>query len=228
MLKIEKGGYLFRVDRETQKTKVNLKAIDSIAPYLMEETVLADGLILRDVFLLVEKHVDFCATVFGCWTKEITLEGLKKTRKKRGPEADNEPSIEYLEVCWEIEASTLHQESSISGLFPEFGGRGSWNEKIGAKKHKKQYGGISLSLTPANQLAPYPLKLNRTVSVYSTNYDNLKASHDPLVAGIGSFTLLQILYAIYWELSFHGSPRQRRYKLRALQEMVASVKAKAD
>lgn len=202
--------------------------VDTIAPYLMEETFLADDLVLRDIFLLVYKNMDFCAAVLGHWTEEITLEGLKKTRKNKKTEAFGDASLEYLEVYWETEVSTFHQESSTSGLFPEFGGRGSWNEKTGAKKHKKLYGGICISLTPANQLAPYPLKLNRTASVYRINYDKLELPQDPLFTGLRSATLLQILYAIYWELSFFGSPRQRQYKLRSIKETIARIKVEVD
>jgi hypothetical protein len=225
LLKIEKNGRLLRTNDEIGAEP---EEVYSLAPCLMEETVLADDLVLRDIFLLVHKNMDFCADALGRWTEEITLEGLKKTRKKKKAEPYSDASIEYLEVYWEIEASTFHQESSISGLFPEFGGRGSWYRKIGAKKHKKQYGGICISLTPANQLAPYPLKLNRTVSVYRTNYDKLEFLQEPLFTGVGSVTLLQILYAIYWELSFYGSPRQRRYKLRSLKKTLDGIKTEAD
>ena len=53
----------------------------------------------------------------------------------------------------------------------------------------------------------FPLRLNTTLRVDSTDYSKEKPNHTTQTfGGFESFTLIEIVEAVFWELSFHGSP----------------------
>ena len=179
MLKIYKGGIL---------RKDGKKIKGSHLPYLMEPCKISSGVTLRDIFTLIKTNHIFIPAIVGNWCMELVNEGLTESREP----AD----IDYLELYWRPVIEKLHKKAEIYGtIFPSFRGR----------KGKEARG---ISLTSPAEIIDKPVKIKKNGFLYEDDPD--RPLYKPL-AKVDKWetTLLQIYYAIIWELSFHGSPESR-------------------
>jgi hypothetical protein len=168
---------------------------------------------LRDLFLLINKHLDIFELIFGNWIVEYTEDALNKTPEK--------PSgLEYLEYEWYLE--NADGELDVPS-FPRFGGRGIADEDDEHVHYKKgdliKYG---IDFIAVENLVDLPLKLSENLEILSTNrkrnsgykIDNYRTS---------SYTLGDVIQGMIWEISFSGGPEEKieaRKKLEdALQEI---------
>ena len=71
----------------------------------------------------------------------------------------------------------------------------------------------ALDFTPVNKLAPLPVKLNPNILVRDEREIDGKYAPSRTIAEVSAtFSLLEVLSEIYWEISFHGSPQDRTLK----------------
>lgn len=83
-LQIRKGGQLVWTYwyAKGKVREYREKTVTSRAPSLLfERTTLAPGVTLRDIFLLLEKHINAFDAILGNWCREIVAEGLGKRRR---------------------------------------------------------------------------------------------------------------------------------------------------
>ena len=219
-LEIRKGGKLIDTrwiyDREAKKGEyIEFDVTDDAIHYLFKICCLEKGLILKDLFLLLNKYLDVFDLIFGNWLKEIVTEGLTKEAKPYGEY--HKDNIEYLELYWVI----YKDENTFQGYdYPEFNGVGyelREDANIFEKKGTRINWGVSYS--PGNNLINIPLKLNNKFIIWDetkfkeiTSFDN------------ATFTLANIIYGVIWEMSWNGNPEDREEKHKELHNVIKEIK----
>lgn len=199
-LEIRPGGTLFerKWDHEDKEFKYIDVTMDGPS-LLFDNCVLHKDLILEDIFLLVNKDVKSYAKIIKNWCEEITKEGLTPT--------DNlECEIDHLEIYFY--GNSCKKELSSFG-FAEIHGVGDG-----------QTWGISM--TGANEIAHLPVKLSDKFTIYDGNHENTNFGNILASYANPTYTLGQILYGIYWELTFHGSPEARDIEIQELDAIAGS------
>jgi len=160
-----------------------------------------------------------------------------ESRKFRPSKSDN---IEYLCVCWNGEKSTYEGERH-GGFRWCFNGVG---KKGYVPKDVKKYGKLTkeqmknyrcsyaIELSPMYKLTDYPIKIGD--KLYIADHDvftkwavkregkcpdiNYEVDLTP------SITLIELLHAILWELSFFGNIKERNEKLRNIVKAAKETK----
>ncbi len=197
-LVIKKGGIVeyTRWDADQKPPRYVTKDVtDKANRFLFRQAYLEEDVTLRDIFLILQRHLDFYDELLGNWCKDIVAEAFSKDQE----EIDKDSDIEYLELYWLL---TEDKENvSLEGYqLPSFHGHGT-------------EGSYGVSLTPAYQLLDCPLKLRQEIYVYN---DICSVAEPPRSYQNATYTLGDILYVIIWELSFFGSPSMRDKKAEVL------------
>lgn len=193
---IRKGGKLISTewvyDEETETGSYQqFDRTDVAVRCSFEYCDIAEDVTLKDIFLLLNRDLDHWEFFLGNWCKEIVTEGLTG---KPGSDA-NDREIDYLEIYNDVTETNCEDETYTSGLVvPDFHGYGDWDDET--------KGGIGVSFTPSNELINLPVKISKDLPIYSER-QKLTTFKNP------TYSLGQILYAIIWELSFHGGPDSR-------------------
>jgi len=157
MLTLKKNGVLYRTKwvYDKEKGEGAYKSYDvTMTPqlYLFHHCELEEGVTLRDLFLFIQRHIEFFDLLVTNWCAEIVEEGL--TSLTTPQEKDIE--IEYLEVYKLI---TLEENETDGLTRANFHGVGYLNSE-----EKRINWGVSLS--SSQTLIDLPLKLNTTCEVY--------------------------------------------------------------
>ncbi|MFX7752004.1 hypothetical protein ABTK01_20340, partial [Acinetobacter baumannii] len=71
-----------------------------------------------------------------------------------------------------------------------------------------------------SDLAHLPLKLDKELKITMWTKDGL----DIIFEGDKEFTLLEVLDAIYWDISFRGGPRENAEFIRQCKSQVETIK----
>lgn len=80
----------------------------------------------------------------------------------------------------------------------------------------------ALNFSPINNLSDFKIKLNTEFEI--TGMYNLSNNTLPvLVKANKSFTLLEVLRGIFWELSFFGNPKDRDSKMKDIQKSCKDI-----
>ena len=200
-LRIKKGGIveLTRWDSKRKKPGYSTTDVtDRAHKLLFEPVTLDDDVALRDIFLILQRELDFYNTLFGNWCKEIVNEAFSPAENNQKPLTED--GMQYLEVFWLITEGKHKEKMSLSGHhFPAFHGWGIWDDGT--------EGGFGVEFTPVYQLLDYPVKLNNDMIIYDEVPG--KTSESTRTYNDITYTLGHVLYAIIWELSFFGSPTMR-------------------
>ena len=137
----------------------------------------------------------------------------------------NDGNIEYLEIYW------LGAKDDEYGQMWCFHGVGyvdqypedmvEWNNKNGGelpKNFREQY---AIEFSPMYELSDYIIKMlpKLRLTNYSDENDNKDIDFTP------SITLIELLYAIFWELSFCGSIENREQKKSNLEKSLKEITA---
>jgi hypothetical protein len=201
---------------------------DRAIAYLFESCSLEEGVTLKDIFLLLNTELELFDLVIGNWCKDIVTEGLTKPEKPHDLSTYNPEQIEYLCLSFDLE---YEEDGGINELYgmtrPDFRGVGVelLNDFDFYKKGNRISWGVSLA--PSNNLINIPVRLENKLVIYE---GILKAKEGELPAKLGEFdnptySLGQILESIIWELSFHGSPKDRDSMGSNLEEMVDKIQS---
>jgi len=159
----------------------------------------------------------------------------------------NDGEMEYLELAWlsEIDEFDGEENSGHHWCFHGIGKEGHIPDqehltKTEIKKLKKEKyrQGYAIEFSRMYKLAGYPIKIKNKISVEDwRGIDNVPQSHkkdfyDNMTTELDvqpSITLIELLYSIFWELSFCGSPEQRDDKCENISKTVDDFKkAKQD
>lgn len=163
-----------------------------LAKYFLSSLEIDPEVTFRDLCRLLDRDdVAFLEAVLGERVGPVLEEARLPAESVEGGR------IEFLRV------SNVHEDGMLRR---EFGGWGSWGEPYeGAwDKHPDwpREGSLSVSLTPVNQLLDLPLRYDPSLTFRdSDGVEEYRTS-----VGI---TLIEFLKAIFFDLTFHGSPAER-------------------
>lgn len=235
-LRIAKGGKLLAdewiYNKETQEGKMD-RGIDVTELFmyrLRDNCTLEDDVIFRDVLLLIESLDEYTALspmlTCGPWLKDIVDEGLIG-------ESDTNSQTDNITIGWAaaVEDDFYNEGQSEFTLFTNVYGTGKENTETWA-----------LDFTPAYQLVDHTITLDREFSIEDEQKGSLKGRREYLdslteeerseeryyptiVKTNKSFTLYDIIYGLFWELSFHGSPKDRDLRTAELTETMRKIKS---
>jgi hypothetical protein len=161
------------------------------------ECHIESGVTLGDIFQAVEQDrelVRFLEEWSWCDVQAFHAEAGKPTSK---------PSdLEYIEIAkyFEWNAWGAQETVDVSGI-------GEPNEDGGTH--------CGLDFTPVNELVHLPVRLRPQMQIHK---DHKRLGEAPC-----TFTLLDVLGEIYWEISFYGSPDERDRSRAELQESMSEV-----
>lgn len=194
-LEIRPGGKLFATywiyDKAAQRGVYEVRDVTKHALRLLfEKCELAPDVTLRDILLLLNSDLAVFNAVLGNHCEALVKEGLSPTT-----EALSE--LESLELYWHISA---YNDQFSGYTFPAFHGVGRPNE-AGERTY------YAIEMTPVNQMAHIPLKLNPAFHIYEVDPDNGKDEEYHFKNA--EYSLGHILHGILWELSFFGPPEKR-------------------
>ena len=92
----------------------------------------------------------------------------------------------------------------------------------------------SISYTPVQELAHLPVRLNPALQINQGRKRRDKQAGDtifteePIWTGTAYFTLLEILHAIYYDISFVGGPADQAIFTESIRQSMNEIKSKLD
>lgn len=180
---------------------------------LRDACEIEDGMTLLDIMRIVESN-DILKMFIGefSWCPDIDdfHVQVNETIRSKEIDPDYDDNMEYLEVYWETH---YHKNKSFS-LSPGFHG---W----GYDPELEREGGYAIEFTPLYDLADYPVKLNKEIKVYVLDPKNTNVVFE----GTQHYSLLDVLDAIYFEVSFVGGPEEVAEMRRSLMDTVEGIKS---
>jgi hypothetical protein len=217
-LTIKKGGIVERTRWDSKLKKpayVTTDVTDRAHQFLFEQVTLAEDVTLRDIFLILQRRLEFYDELLGNWCKEIVTEAFSISEDQQ--QSFTQGGMQYLEVYWMLTESQDEDKVSLSGHhFPAFHGWGTWEDGT--------EGGYGVEFTPVYQLLDYPVRLNQEMPIYD---DIGRIPKPPRVYQDATYTLGHVLYGIIWELSFFGSPTMRDGQREEIFETISEMKSQA-
>jgi hypothetical protein len=214
--------WIYDVAKE-EGSYVAFDVTDRGCEFLMDNVTLQDGVRLLDIFKLLQKN-KIIQTVFKRdWAADYVEEAIKHAVKPyNGNYADD--GIEFLELysIWERNSAT----GELSGLnrlnlhgigFTLINDIHQYGTLMHAKQSRIPW---SVSFCPIADILDIPIKFNPNVMVCEgdTNSATYGTVLEKLITSLP--TLGQVIHAIFWELSFHGGPKETsEYASRLKAEM---------
>ena len=189
---LKKGGKLslLKWDEKTQGYKEKNET-SRLQRHLFKPIKIEAGVTLKDLFLLIRRHLPLLNEIYGFWLPEFTAEALSRKKSTK----DND--ITYLELYWLLQKEVDNGKTILNGnLFPSF--HGIRENEDGSSD------GISVGHSNLRDLIEYPLVLNPHYLITEDSVPFSSVDH-----GEAEFSLHHLIYGVLWEISFHGSPRQR-------------------
>lgn len=212
MLKIIKSGNILTYNDITGEWNVCNESIRDLT-YSSPENLceLEEGLTLGDIFLLIESYKEFFVDIYG----SILIDIIEEMNK------DGEPleKIKYLEIAWNVE--------EIEGYLDEQLLLNAWGEDEDPSSdfvtEKDELGNINytVSLMPVNKLKNILIKTNDKYEIFKIDTDltekhvsgdenvEYEDTSEVIFKTKKGFTLVDILDAVFFEITLHGSPSQR-------------------
>lgn len=193
-------------DRDVDVTKAFFFALSSVCE-------LEQGVTLKDICALIDRVnlYQYLSPLLtgGMWLQDIVKEGLLPTQG-----SDN---LDNLVIEWA--SSTYSEIDGIKDLELRTGFSGIKNGETDK---------YALDLTPISKINNIPLKLNNILDISdesSAGFEIAKqtGTFPSLLKCRRQFTLYDILLGIFWELSFHGGPKQRDERVAELAEQLKKI-----
>ncbi len=184
---------------------------DKLEKYLSGTVRLEDGITLDEVLKAWPRVFDFIPYDF----KEY-LEELKKPSVKIEGDRSKIIFLELEQPINIIEFEDADTDNDLQ-LFPCFHGRANDVDMA-----------YSLSFLPVNELKDLPIKINHANSAYLSIKKDGKLIHREVKPGKYDTnydpSVLDFYYNIVYELTWHGSPKEREQKLKELNETIKDAR----
>jgi hypothetical protein len=167
------------------------------------------------------------------------IEDYWKEMKSRKFKDDKDRDLEYLELAWtgdihefdgRIDCGSSWDFYGVGkeGCIPEDLLKWSTKKEIAQMKKDGYRQSYAIEFSPMYTLANYPIKICKELRVEDwRDYKKKIKKKEDLWKTIDiqpSITLMELLYWIFWELSFCGSPEQRDGKLEDIGNTVEELK----
>jgi len=175
--------------------------------YLFNNCEVSEETTLGDLITFMEKDLPFWKSIIP-FNLELFIEESKKENKNID---DKEDKIEFLELYQFLETTSSLGKKEFQGiLFPNFHGVGFAKKDETALFFSLKKGdriSYSVSMSPINELVHLPVRLNKKSSLIIQEINFKKTQIIEL--GEGPYSLIGIIYGIFWEISFYGPPVSR-------------------
>jgi hypothetical protein len=217
-MKITKGGKLMLEVWEKQ-VKTDVDVSSTLFNRLLQTCQIEDGLVLKDLMILTQPYAQLLSPLFTSspdWLEEIIDEGLNTPFKQDMEE------MEFLQLSWASEVHQYGKDPKEIYEYVHFNGFGPPPPNDDNYKDWPVGQAVSwaLDFSPVYTLTEIPLKLDPVLKML--DYTSKKVGQLPsvMVEAKKEFTLLDILKGVFWELSFHGSPKSRNERAEDLKMRV--------
>lgn len=127
---------------------------------------------------------------------------------------DRKNNLDYVEICWSCDK--YDDEFNISSSFHGIGSKDNGEEET-----------YAIEFTPLNNLKNLPLRLNTNLSYFVLPKGKGKKAKD-VYLGDRYFTLYDVLYAILFEITFNGDPKNRNSRLAELEDIAEESSAEIE
>jgi len=210
----------------------------SIITHLRSRCEIAEGTTLKQIFETVDKY-KFLKLVISqySWCRQLDEFHAQAQEPQRFDPDDTDP-LEYLELYHHPEVHKLTEKKKHPGGMRESTITVDFDTSVGfhgigpAKEDMKSAalpdGNInySVSYSPMWKLADLPVRLNKTFDVYEPfDTNNPKKRPEKLLTATREYTLLEVLDAIYWDISFMGGPEDNANFIEQMNETMDQIKS---
>lgn len=157
------------------------------------------------------------------WCKSLEDFHAQVEEPKYEAEADDE-KMDFLEVYWhaDYDGKTLDISTSFHGIGWAKGRYAPGGEFAGTCGSPDGLIRWGIGFSTMNSLADLPVKLNEAVAFYKPrDYKNVT----PIIKADRPFSLLDVLDAIYWEISFYGDPHEKNVMKDTVMGRVEDIKS---
>ena len=205
---------------------------------LMSEVDISQELTLRNILISCDNSeipIDVLSRILRCdYIEDLIMEMDNTSEKVVNYEEGME--IDYLEVYW-WGTKDVYNGVREDGNMWSLHGVGKLGQipkdvkkyiKL-TKKEKINYrSAMAVEFTPIYKLAHLPVKISKKLHITDYSVDFRKKNPESDVDFQPSITLIELLYAIFYELSFCGSPKQRDERLNSILKQVDEIKKASD
>lgn len=181
-------------------------SVEDLAAYFFHSVEVDPGLTMGDFFRLLDRDgAEFLEVVIG----ESITPLLEEAREP--PDGSGDLRIDYLRV---------YNTYGDGHILREFDGWGPWDEPYegawATQPDIPREGGISVSLTPVNQLLDLPLRYDPGLVFRDA------AGAEEYRTRIG-ITFIEFIKAVFYDLTFYGTPADRDEVRAELQRQVEEI-----
>lgn len=232
-IEITINGLVFhKWDSETRKYTSIVPDKMNIITYLRARCEIAQDATLKHIFKAVAEY-DFLKLVIAqySWCKQID-EFHAQAKEEAKSKIEESEIIDYLEIYHHPEIHKIVENKKHPGGLREkiitidFDTSASFHG-IGHVRDGSKIN-YSVSYSPMWELADLPVKLNKTFDIYQP-FDPYKHNKDvqpeKIMSATREFTLLEVLDAIYWDISFAGGPSNNAEFLENMTKTVDDIKS---
>ena len=198
----------------------------SVCSQLRNSCKIAEGTTLIDIFNIVDSYrlLKIVISQYS-WCREIDAFHAQANEFHEIEEEDEKMS--HLEIYHHVETNQSDERIKHPGglrerikvvdfqTYPSFGGRGP--EPVNQN--------YSISYSPMWKLAHLPVKINEDFDVYTAFDPSSKKKPEKVLTTKRDFSLLEVLDAIYWDISFMGGPDANAAFMCELDERVSEIKS---
>jgi hypothetical protein len=181
----------------TQQRCSKVENIASIINYPWHEIWHWDNNVtLRDLFNIMDSNVDLWMKMTGNGLLPDYMEEFHAINQSSG-----DLGFSYIELYWITDLGdyekcgidTMEISIGISGI--------DSSKKVDENGIPNKYG---LDFLELSDIIDIPIRLNDKFEIYDNNdYE------DPIINAKKQFTVIEVFWAIIWELTFYGTPKER-------------------
>tara|TARA_Y100000034_G_scaffold136330_1_gene212235 strand:+ start:8791 stop:9609 length:819 start_codon:yes stop_codon:yes gene_type:complete len=200
-IKITSDGFYKLIANEHDDLKCTLLEGPQNIWALREPCEIEEGVTLNDIFCIVARNEEL-----KTFLKHYSKCRLINDYHERALDPPEDTSgLKYLEIGWECRLWKVDEDNPDLELWTDVCGRGPKESEdmpdVADEAGDIRYG---IDLTPVNKLAGLPIVLNQEVYINVMDGDKTEA-----LPARREFTLLDVLDALYWEISFFGSEEDK-------------------
>lgn len=202
-----------KIFRENHRNEENEVYNDELIFHLREDVIL-DDVTFERVFDIVVDHQEDYEKLLRTSTGGFPLYHYIDEYKLEDND-DSPNDVTYLELERVVDIMEFEGETDIS----------EYVSFHGIREDKKEDGeivrtGISLMGVSINNLKKYPLKINNTITYQKFSKEN---GYETILEGKKYISLFEMFDAIFYELSFHGTPKMRDEFSQSLRDTVERI-----
>lgn len=211
------GLLIHKWNAKQKKYVVKIPKKRTICTHLRSRCIISEGTTLGQIFEEVSKY-KLLKLVIAQYSWCRSIDQFHEQALEKGHPKGFAP-LSYLEIYHNTKTNTAFKKVKHPGglrektitidyeSYIEFHGMGPPEEDSQIKSDLISY---SVSYSPMWELANLPVRLNNEINVFEPWNNKIHNKENPpekILSRTKEFTLLEVLDAIYWDISFMGSPQ---------------------